>query len=164
MIKPRSISRAERTRIVSVLLSTGQHPDTSIGEATLGELLRHQMRSRVLNALRDEGVESPERLVEIEQYLSGNGIETFAELFGDPAPPMCVLRAVHRHAKRLMTLGPEEFPTDLARVVYALCELSATQVDVGARSGRATLGRWCLAQTWLDDATRNMVRKRLATA
>ncbi|WP_295390973.1 hypothetical protein [uncultured Thiodictyon sp.] len=164
MLKPSPISQSERTRILSVLLSTGEHPDTSIGETALGALLQHQMRSRVLNALRDEGIELPKRLVEIEQSLSDNGIETFAELFGDPAPPICVLRAVHRHAKRLMALGPEEFPTDLARVIYALCELSATQADAGTRSGRATLGRWCLAQTWLDDATRNMVRKRLATA
>jgi hypothetical protein len=166
VLKPKPLGNAERARIFSSLLTGGERTGGLLATSELGALLEHQMRSSVAAELSDDPSGPDDDLRQLEQALAGHGITTFAELFEHPAPPELALRQVKRYAKKLMDAGPEVFPIEVARVVYALCILFAqdTGRDAARVSGlgsSASLGRWRLAQTWLDERTRNIVRQRL---
>jgi hypothetical protein len=166
MREPRHLGTAERLKILSSLLNGEDRSVSPFADAELGALLVHQMRSSVAAALREDAPESDKALSEIDVALSSQGIATFAELFEHPSPPKEVLGEVRRYAKHLMEGGPGMFPTDLARVIYALSELCAAKAGKGSLPSRqgatAThFGRWCLAQGWLDDRTRTIVRQLL---
>jgi hypothetical protein len=119
------------------------------------------MASRIAVALAEDRA-GRRPLAEVEAALAGAGIATFADLFAHEAPPELALEEVRRYAQSLMAGDARGFPTELARVLYALTVLCRDDAVRGSSSGAQNLGRWCLAQTWLDRGTADIVRRRLA--
>lgn len=163
---PRQVDAVERAKIISSLLTAGGGSVSSFGDSDLRALLEHQMRSSVAVALCEDAIEPGNRRSEIDETLSRQGITTFADLFEHPAPSLLILRAVRRYAKDFMEKEPESFPPEVARVIYSLSELSIMKAGNGVVSAPISqtvisLGRWCLAQTWLDDRTGRLVRQGL---
>lgn len=155
---------AEGVQILSSLLMGAGAPLGGFGNADLGAMLRHQMGSRVADALAED-LAGQHRSAEVKATLAGQGIATFTDLFAHDAPPAVVLEEVRRYAQNLMAGDTRGFPTDVARVLYALTELCADDAERGASApakAAQNLGRWCLAQTWLDPGTGAIVRRWLA--
>ncbi len=161
MSDPGRAGGAEGVQILSSLLTGAGTPLGGFGDADLGAMLRHQMASRIAVALAEDRA-GRRPLAEVEAALAGAGIATFADLFAHEAPPELALEEVRRYAQSLMAGDARGFPTELARVLYALTVLCRDDAVRGSSSGAQNLGRWCLAQTWLDRGTADIVRRRLA--
>lgn len=166
MHKPALDETDERIRIVASLFTAGQGSIRPVDDSEFGSLLNHQMRASVVAVLSEETNEPRATLDEIARELAGLGIRTFADLFDHPTPPAAALDAVRRYTKRLLKGEPESLPLDVARVLYVVTELCASTPNAVAHGLASTanlshLGRWCLAQTWLDERTRRLVRRGL---
>ncbi|NCA72218.1 MAG: hypothetical protein EOM91_19520 [Sphingobacteriia bacterium] len=164
MHETKPIANEQRARILASLFTPEEGSRRALEDAELGALLAHQMRSGILAALVEDAYESGQRLRQIEQTLAHHGITTFADLLDHPAPPEPLLSSVRRYTKRLVERVPEGFPPEVAQVIMVLCELRAPSSNAAsARSAPPPihLARWCLAQTWLDETTRERIRRGL---
>jgi len=160
------IDTVERTTILAGLLAGDERPPNPFGDADLAALWVHQMGASVATALREGSSDALAKPTELQKALDRHGITSFFDLFEHPAPPAVIMAEVRRYARQLMTLGADEFPPEVARALSALADLCSATGKSGGASRQGTvgtnLGRWCLAQSWLDDRTREMVRQRLA--
>jgi len=160
------IDTVERTTILAGLLAGDERPPNPFGDADLAALWVHQMGASVATALRESASGALAKPTEQQQALDRHGITNFFELFEHPAPPAAIVAEVRRYARQLMALGVDEFPPEVARALSALADLCAATGETASASHQGTagtnLGRWCLAQSWLDDRTREIVRQRLA--
>ena len=167
MHKPGLDGTEERTRIIASLFTGKEGVPCAFAPAELGELLAHQLRSNILAALAEEQGAATRMLSLIATALKGAKLSTFAELFDHPQPPETALSAVRAYVKRLTESAADGVPIEGARVLEVLGEPRAHHSSREIRSGIAAtrtsshLARWCLAQTWLDEPTRERIRQRL---
>ena len=90
---------------------------------------------------------------------------TFQQLFAHPHPPLELLELAKDFGK-LHRQDPTLVPAGVATVIYFACIGLAlwrcgtriTQLDDSAIQRGLT---WCIAQPWLDDATRALLQKNL---
>lgn len=129
----------------------------------LGAILRHQLDSPLVADLRlDEVVETevggkpPERA----------SLQTFSELFHNPQPPIHLLRLTKEFGKKNRSNPNSALPHEIATVLYFVsifiallrCGERITSLDnASLRRG----AEWIIAQNWVDEATRSIVRESL---
>lgn len=166
MRERKPLATIERAELLAGLFAGNEGCVNPFGDAELAALLAHQMGADIATALREDTSSRRQSAVKIEKALAHLGITTFFELFEQPAPPPAILAEVLRYASQLSDLSPAGFPPEVARVLYALTALCSgggiSEKSPGEAMSDKNLGRWCLAQSWLDDRTRDIVRRRLS--
>lgn len=146
------------------LMAMAMDHDPSWSEKELGAMLAHQWSSDLMVDLRGlAGVDV--RMVEQLAQAATPPIRTFADLLWHEQPPVQLLNWVKEFAKQAAGHPSRPLPLALSKALYSLTILVArwrglrisTQSDTALIRG----GAWLLGQTWIDQATRDLVRRCL---
>ncbi len=135
----------------------------------LGAILKHQLSAPIGSDLPPSGARGSGESAGgtgPSADASGRTLETFEDLFLDPAPPVELLCQVKDFAKANWNHPASSFPSEIASLLYYESILAAL-VHRGQRITRLTnqeLRRgvsWVLEQEWLDDHTRHVFEEGL---
>jgi hypothetical protein len=118
----------------------------------LAAIFRHQMSATVQFDLA--GVE-PGLAAKLSALASAEGllVRSFADLFAHPNPPVELLRMTKEFAKAAIEHPDSPLPPEMARL---RCGQSISELDDPAIARGLD---WVLAQTWVDDATKSVLRE-----
>ena len=135
------------------------------GPNDLAAVLRHQLNAPLafdLGALEQGAGQRVAALAQVE----GPPLHTFRDLFGHPHPPVELLELTKRFAKWSARRPEAPLPKEIASVLGTLsivvaltrCASRITELDDRELRGRV---EWALAQAWLDEPTRDLLREGL---
>lgn len=146
------------------LLALAMDGDPSWPEQELGAMLAHQWSSELAVDLRGlAGVSS--EMVEELALAANPPIRTFADLLWHEKPPATLLSWVKEFAKQASVHPSRPLPLAMSKALYSLTLLVAkrcgyrisSQSDTSRMRGAA----WLLGQTWINEQTRQLVRRCL---
>jgi hypothetical protein len=155
-----------RAKELAALLATGEelarlwHPDE------LAAIFRHQISAPMLV---DLGSFDPRTAAQLKIVSEAQGLllKSFSDLFHHPAPPVELLELVKDFAKANLDHPESGLPSEIASALY-YTSIAAALVHLNKRISKLSdtdLHRglnWAREQTWLDDATRQLLGAALA--
>lgn len=146
------------------LLALAMDRDPSWPEQELGAMLAHQWSSELAVDLRGlPGVRS--EMVEELALAASPPIRTFADLLWHEKPPAKLLNWAKEFAKQAAVNPSRPLPLAMSKVLYSLTLLVAKRCDycISSQSDTSRMrgAAWLLGQTWIDERTRQLVRRCL---
>ena len=126
-----------------------------------GAIFRHQLTAPLRTDLAGLAPQLGEKLAGL-RTPAGRPVDTFDDLFTHPAPPVALLELVKEFAKTSRRSGRRQLPPEVASMLYYLaigiallrCDHRLTRLSGPAlREGF----RWASAQSWADEATRDLL-------
>ena len=124
-------------------------------------IFRHQLTVPLCTDLAGLAPQLGEKLAGL-RTPAGRPVDTFDDLFTHPAPPVALLELVKEFAKTSRRPGRRQLPPEVASMLYYLaigiallrCDHRLTRLSGPAlREGF----RWASAQSWADEATRDLL-------
>ena len=146
-------------REVAFLLNVRGTRDGNWQPAELGDMLRHCLTASAREYLRDLGqsaefaADSPSERAAVDM--------TLGELFQCAQPPLGLLIAVKRRARRLMSPGASDVPAEVHRLIY-FASIAAAMARHGERISRSSLDvlrvtwEWLAAESYADDGLQRL--------
>jgi hypothetical protein len=148
---------------LACLLSVRGTPEGNWQPVELGGLLRHCLAAPVSEYLRDTGqpleyaADSPSECAVVAMPLG--------ELFQRSDPPLGLLIAAKRHARRLMNPGASDMPVEIHQLVY-FASIAAALVHHGEQISKSSPNVLRVAWGWLvtEPYTDDGLKRLFATA
>ena len=146
-------------RELACLLSVRGTQEGNWQPAELGDMLRHCLTAPASEYLRDLGqsaefaADSPSECAAVDM--------TLGELFQCAQPPLGLLIAVKRTARRLMSPGASDMPAEVHRLIY-FASIAAAMARHGERISGSSLDvlrvtwEWLAAESYADDGMQRL--------
>ncbi len=154
-----------RAKELAALMATSEERARLWRPDELAAIFRHQISAPMLVDLGSFDPRTATRLKTVSE-AQGLLLRSFADLLHHSAPPVELLKLVKDFAKANLDHPESGLPTEIASVLYYTSIASAlVHLDMWiSKLPDADLRRgldWTLAQTWLDDATKELLAKAL---
>jgi hypothetical protein len=160
-----ALIKSRATRLAALMASGDEHrhlwrPDE------LAAMFRHQLSAPILVDLGSFDARTANRLRTVTD-AQGLLLKSFADLFHHPSPAKELLETVKEFAKANMDHPESGLPAEIASALY-YTSIAAALVHLNERISRLSDAdlqsgfRWAQQQTWLDEATRGLLREASA--
>ena len=150
---------------LSQLFEADATPEALWSEDEIGAVFQHQLAAPLAHDLADLNPDVAARLAAWKDETAG-ALDTFADLFRHPRPPLPLLELVKQFAK-LSGESQVRFPRDVAAVLYTLA-ISAAIVRCGQRittlddpSLKSPIDR-ATSPNWIGDELRALLTQAAA--
>lgn len=156
-----SLDHASPADLARIMASASE--DAEWSDADLASMLRHQMSSRLLSDLTLHGSVSHEDALTVSA-MPTPPVETFAELFAHPEPPVKLLVWTKDFAKRCRADADSGVPTEITAVLYFV-SIALAQVRCGKKISELSKEQvaagldWLLQRSWIDKTNRALIER-----